>query len=391
MAESYTTAYKFIHPSMKRSMKLSKKLRISVRRAFSASVTFSFLYLFTYGQQHDKRTYEECISQLEQSTDNEGDYFPEFSSVDDGRGRLFVEVSHGLGNRLRALLSAISIAHRANRHLTVIWPKDLHMNASLDHLLHLDGIDVYQQSFMPCALATRDFVVIDYVGHPVDFEHRAPIDFQVPSHIYVRTAYSVRSVKGDKYEENLLQKEIQSIRPNPAVRTLMSEIKLQLWEQHHISIRDVTAVHVRMEGDLAKDVPGIVDLPKNDHRRATSRMRVTAKKREKCHYQNFIDHVRLRRKLGKSDSLFFVCSDTTGVPEALEAVLGPAIFSPRLPLHDICQGVLARSKECIQLALAELLLLSKAHSFISSTWSSFSEVVDIFGSFEGGSTTGCAP
>lgn len=341
------------------------------------------------GQLFHDNSFQDCLRGLELQADQEGDYFPELYAKDDKRGEIFVELSHGLGNRLRGLISAVSVAQRVNRRLSIIWSSDLHMNSSLFDLLHLDGIEVYQKSFLLCAVTSPNFIVYDYVGRPVDEKQRAPVDLGTSSHIYVRTAYRVHGLLEDEYEISLREKAIASIRPQLAVRNIMSEIKLQLWLQHHVTIRDVTAVHVRMENDLAKDVPGILDLDKNDHRRATKRMRETAKKREKCHYKHFIDNIMLRRKLGRSDRLFFVCSDTPSVPAALESALGPSFYSPHLPLHDSCQGPSARSKECVQLALAELLLLSRAYSFLSSSWSSFSEIVDMIGSFEGGSTTGC--
>lgn len=43
---------------------------------------------------------------------------------------LFVHVQFGLGNRLRALGSAMAFAQQTNRALVVIWERDFHFNAS---------------------------------------------------------------------------------------------------------------------------------------------------------------------------------------------------------------------------------------------------------------------
>jgi len=186
------------------------------------------------------------------------------------------------------------------------------------------------------------------------------------------------------------EKAVMSLRPKPVVRNIVGLIKHQLWVEHGVSIRDVTAVHIRMQEDMERDVPGISDLDKHDERGLTKSMRNTVKHRKNCHYKNFMDTIRLRNKLGNNDKVYFVTSDTDEALRELRGFLGTRFFSPNLPLHTFCRNTnMSRSTECIQLALAEMFLLSKCHTFIYSSYSSFSEVINMLGTFDGGSFTGC--
>ena len=55
------------------------------------------------------------------------------------RARLFVDVQHGLGNRLRAMASAAVIAEATGRDLHLIWSPDHHCEARISDVLDYDG------------------------------------------------------------------------------------------------------------------------------------------------------------------------------------------------------------------------------------------------------------
>ena len=63
---------------------------------------------------------------------------------------LIVHLQYGLGNRLRALASAMAVAAASNRPLAVIWPRDAHCNASFHQLFD--------------APVSRRFAVLDVDG-----------------------------------------------------------------------------------------------------------------------------------------------------------------------------------------------------------------------------------
>ena len=74
---------------------------------------------------------------------------------DRGLRKLVVEVSHGLGNRLRALSSAAALARITNRQLYVVWVRDLHLNASLHDLFYVSNVQVIEESYLQCALSSH--------------------------------------------------------------------------------------------------------------------------------------------------------------------------------------------------------------------------------------------
>jgi len=320
----------------------------------------------------------------------EGDYFPEMNVEKEG-SKIFVEVSHGLGNRLRALLTAAVAAQRTQKKLYLIWPRDVHMNASFHDLLHLDGIQVFENSFLSCALKSSAFIVYDYLNNPVDETKRKKVDFTRSRNIYIRTAYRVHELGASNTfsVDNILEKELQALQPKPIVKQLMFEKKKQLWDEHAISIRDVTGVHIRMQDELEKDIPGIGQLPRTDVRRITPRMEEVALHRRRCHVNHFIDRIRLDM-LESRGRVYFISSDSHEARDTIEGALGPHFFSSRDASQEVCFGPLARTKECIQHATAELLLLSKTRFFIYSEWSSFSEVVSMIGDFDRRMKSGCA-
>ena len=47
---------------------------------------------------------------------------------------LTIQPQHGLANRMRAFLSACSVAKGTGRHLHVVWDRDVHINASFADL-----------------------------------------------------------------------------------------------------------------------------------------------------------------------------------------------------------------------------------------------------------------
>jgi hypothetical protein len=57
---------------------------------------------------------------------------------------LIVQVMHGLGNRLRALSSALSYARTVGRRVAIVWETDIHCHAQLSDLFEpIDGVPVF--------------------------------------------------------------------------------------------------------------------------------------------------------------------------------------------------------------------------------------------------------
>ena len=305
------------------------------------------------------------------------------------RLKLVVEVSHGLGNRLRSLLSAAAIALQTDRDLIVIWPRDIHLDSPLDSLFHLDGIEWYEESFLDCAHRSPEYIVYDYLKNPKDENKREKVDARSFKNIYVHTAYLVHSNLKKPADE--LKNVIESLKPKPEVADFMSRMKHKLWVNRGVSIRAAVGIHIRMQADLSKDVPGVLDLPRSNSKSATARMRAVARARNKCHWSSFATILDRRLRTHSCEHTYAVSADVPEAVERLRELVGNGVVSLRLSEHERCDGDRSRVGECVQLALAELLLLSKTKAFVFSSASSFSEVAHMIGNFDQESAqSGCA-
>ena len=73
--------------------------------------------------------------------------------------------------------SQLHPALQLNR-LIVVWVPDVHLNASLGDLFHLDGIEWYEESFLDCALRSPEYKVYDYLHKPKEESKRPKINLQ---------------------------------------------------------------------------------------------------------------------------------------------------------------------------------------------------------------------
>lgn len=307
----------------------------------------------------------------------------------DRRLKLIIEVSHGLGNRLRAISTGAALSHVTHRDLSIVWQRDVHLNASMDDLFQGGNVaNWYSRSFMACVKQSHKFVVYDYLESPVDWRHRIPVDDTVDKHIYVRTVYKV--LGKTKYDPILASEFLRSLQPSKQVDSYVDRIKQQLQLEKDIGITSAVGVHIRMQGNLEQDIPGVYNLDPSDPRYATPRMKAVAQVRHKCHYSQFVSKIKVRLKAHPTDSLYFITCDVPKAQAKIRQELGDAVFIPHLPEHNFCEGEMARSKYCIQLAFAEMLLLAQTKSFMFSIESSFSDIVVQLGSSFQEKLSGCA-
>lgn len=93
-----------------------------------------------------------------------------------GHRKLVVEVSHGLGNRLRAYATASALSMRTGRTLELVWPSDVHLQADFSDLFEETEVTWHSKSFLECARESPAFIVYDYLENPVDWRVRKPVD-----------------------------------------------------------------------------------------------------------------------------------------------------------------------------------------------------------------------
>lgn len=263
------------------------------------------------------------------------------------RPKFFLDAQHGLGNRLRAVASAMSIAAGTGRELVIIWEPDIHCDCRLSDLLEYDGA-VLEERFLSDA-ADRGCAVFNYMPHEPKAQKDAPIKAAPRKDIYARTAFVLNSPHSEWNSDNA---NLRSLRPAQAVRDLVDSVPKSY----------TLSAHVRMEAGEGQD-NNAWDQPVNwrpeDHE-------LIHEWRAKSHFSRFMN--RIDEILGdKPDERLFVAADLPETYAKFAAHYGDRVVYLSRRLYD-------RSAEQVRYALADALLLSKASRMLGSTWSSFSEL-----------------
>lgn len=278
---------------------------------------------------------------------------------------IFLHTQFGLGNRLRALGSAMAVAHAAGRVLVVIWVPDVHLNCTFGDLFANDDILVMDNLNIPWppqkiepidrALSAVDFWNMMRTDEgPVHDPLVVNVDPRPNRHLYVKTAYVVRSRltrKILKTNSPYWERMRETLVPTVDVMELVQDPNLA-------GINSMIGVHIRgrtLDNDIAgvkKQFYGVGSTTTDLWRRRTGFATFAAKIRS------------LSPKYR-----YFVAADKPEFIIALQREFGMnRIFSLRR--MDACES---RSAECVRLALADILLLSRVRTLLGSNWSSFTE------------------
>ncbi|KAJ1617160.1 hypothetical protein T492DRAFT_850297 [Pavlovales sp. CCMP2436] len=157
-------------------------------------------------------------------------------------------------------------------------------------------------------------------------------------------------------------------------------------------------VHVRMLVDMRRDVPGIEGVA--DAERGLSLMFDAIPFRQACHWRAFASAMEAVCG-GAPSCTFYVAADDVVAIRALRAHFEPTAHAV-LSLDDGVlrgcsdasgDGPLRRGTRCQQVALADQLTLARESRYVlTSTWSSFSELVLLWSPWLlKHSRSGCAP
>lgn len=264
---------------------------------------------------------------------------------------LFIDVQHGLCNRLRAMASASTFAAATGRELVVIWRTDRHCEARISELLQYSGTVI--ETDLADALRAASGLFYNYMEVEPDSCFEAPIlagkDAEWRGDVYVRSAYPLKGPHADFGAE---QAFLHRLRPSQAVLDMLAGQSRPY---------DVCA-HIRMAGGAAfEHLPyeSLDNWPEHRHREL-------AEWRAKSHRDRFIDRLDVLVSLGQADRIFLAAD----LPETY-AVLADR-YGPRLSWLN--RDLFDRSPRQLQYALADLLLLSAGTRFLGSPWSSFTDV-----------------
>lgn len=264
-----------------------------------------------------------------------------------GRGRLFIDAQHGLGNRMRAIGSAAALAEASDRELVVVWQPDHHCEGRLSDLYDYDGA-VIEEAFVETA-AAQGARVYNYMEVEAGGVKDVEIDLSGSADIYARAAYVLKAPASTWDSENTLLKQL---RPVAAVRDLVASVRRP---------NDLSA-HVRMVGGSDFEHLSYESLDNWTEEGHAE----TEKWRKRSHFSHFLKRIDTLIAEGRADRIFLAADK----PETYEAFLtcyGDRVaYLPR-ELYD-------RSAAQLQYALADAMLLGSSPLLLGSTWSSFSEL-----------------
>ncbi|KAA8495264.1 hypothetical protein FVE85_1419 [Porphyridium purpureum] len=277
---------------------------------------------------------------------------------------LFAHVQYGLGNRMRALGSAIVFAQKTNRVLVVIWESDHHVEGQFDDFF-VNGFVIMDR--FPIAWPLRDdgdsklktFMDSYNLMKKENKNIKSAASFHLkdsPSkHIYIKTAYIIKSAftgtdSVKKAKNSPVSKAMQTLTPVFAVQRLVA--------RHHASNLDkMVGVHVRaktIEKDISK-----VD-PTKEYTSESSK--ITNLWRKTTSLPVFV--AKMASLLSAPN--FYVATDTDEALAELDELFPGRIFYTYRRCDD-------RSATCTLYALADILCLSKTRYILGSHWSSFTE------------------
>lgn len=278
---------------------------------------------------------------------------------------IFVHTQYGLGNRLRALGSAMAFARSTGRILVLIWVPDQHLNCRFTDLFVANDEFIVSNSFAPgeewpfSANAKRDpkmkhvkwysYMRVNGVKATSSEE---PVLDDAKHHIYVSTCYVIQSPVTPFIIRTTSSywQVLRSLTPHVSVVRLVERFS-------SYPLSSMIGIHIRGKS-IKTDINGV---NATDYSEESSR--TTDYWRNLTNVDTFIDEMRKQT----ADQMFYVAADQKEVFARLEHEFpSRVVYTPR---H--CDS---RDRDCLPFALADILLLAKCASLRGSYWSSFSEL-----------------
>jgi hypothetical protein len=109
---------------------------------------------------------------------------------------VIVEAQKGLGNRLRAVASAMSVAASLGRPVVVVWVPDLHCNCSIKKLFTTRPFTLLEVPIGFDTLTVPDFQVYNYMRGEAGAHKDEPVDVDPDRHLYFKSAYMMNHPMG---------------------------------------------------------------------------------------------------------------------------------------------------------------------------------------------------
>ncbi|CAN8074523.1 unnamed protein product [Agarophyton chilense] len=278
---------------------------------------------------------------------------------------ILVHAQYGLGNRLRALGSAMAFARRTGRVLVLIWVPDQHLNCRFTDLFVASDEFVVSNSFAPGEewpfvtnkkkdqkmknVKWYNFMRVN--GVKVTSSEQPVLD-DPERHIYVSTCYVIQSPVTPFIIRTTSSywQVLRTLSPHVDVVRLVERFS-------SYPLSGMIGIHIRGKS-IKTDISGV---NATDYSEESSR--TTDYWRNLTKVDTFVEEMRKQT----ADQLFYVAADQKEIFTKLEHEFPSRIFYT--PRH--CDS---RDRDCLPFALADILLLAKCASLRGSYWSSFSEL-----------------
>lgn len=270
--------------------------------------------------------------------------------------KLVIEPKNGLGNRLRALASAATIAKNQNLNLLVVWIPDVHYQSRFSE--HFDDSELCVVSSAPSNLSISKSVPKEGCN---SFSNIIDLVQDIVNDIYIVSATVINHISTTWTAEcNWIK---NNIKPLPWLKNKIKEFKKLF------SIKKAIGVHVRMGQD------GTV-FPFEDWSRYTSTQREAASlNRGESHYVHFMKEMEKVWAVNPEQK-FFLCADSEEVYAAFKKRF-PRKYGSHI-IHTK-KNVWDRSPNQLTTAIMDVFLLSKCSELYGSSWSSFTELAQRLG------------
>lgn len=254
---------------------------------------------------------------------------------------------HGLGNRLRALASAVAVSQKLGLMCHVRWIPDHHCECALEDLVEHEFSMVGK---IPVDWYQTGFLVVNTLDKEKTANCETPLEDLVFDRLYVRSQKVLVTRDPMWDEENAVLRQLKVL---PHIEERVASLG---------DLGTMVGVHIRMEA-ARKLWKGSYDDPGQWDEAGRNAMFTY---RAKSHYRNFLP---VMDQLVDSDGgqQFFVAADRDETYRVLRKRYGPRIVSQKRGCYD-------RSRDQILEAWVDALALSRCRLLLGSYWSSFSEL-----------------
>ncbi len=279
---------------------------------------------------------------------------------------LLIHAQHGLGNRMRAIGSALSFAESTARIPVLIWESDAHLAADFEALYDPGNLTVCNR-FNPKPpfeeLEKWDakwggFKFYNYMEMEEGANKGEIIENDPDKHLYYKGAYIMEAPLHSSWERD--NDNLRSLRPIQVVADELSRLDEK-------GLKEAIGVHIRNR-TLAQDIKN-VNFNEEYGESASAEMQHW---REQSSYANFM--VEMERIISEEDenAKFYIATDTKEVIGEIEKKFpGRILYVPR-----DCDD---RDSECVKYAMIDVYALSKTRRLLGSNWSSYTELAERLG------------